>query len=393
MENKTRLYEINARVWLGEQSWASQSPDLAAIPDAVLADWASLGFRWIWFMGVWEPSPRSIEICLRHEGLLRDFEAVLPGRIPQAVGGSPYSIRNYSLNPALGNEKTLARLRERLHAHGMKLMLDFVPNHMATDHPWVDAHPEFFVQGSDDDLAREPYAWFRNASGAIIANGRDPYFPAWTDVAQINYASAEARSAMMRQVRELANLCDGIRCDMAMLMTNQVFARTWGDALRRTGRADFVDRTHEHPEFWPGAIAETKRAHPGFLFMAEVYWDMEWRLQQMGFDYTYDKRLYDRLVHHDEAGLRAHVLAGGEDYERRLVRFIENHDEPRAAAVLGDRQREAAQLCEALPGMFLIHEGQMEGRRIKLPVQLTKRPAEPVDEALRTWYRSLLTGR
>ena len=86
---------------------------------------------------------------------------------------------------------------------------------------------------------------------------------------------------------------------MAMLMMNDVFERTWGE---RAG-----DRPAE--DYWPTVIAAVRRAHPDFLFMAEAYWDLEWALQQQGFDYCYDKRLYDRLVHEGAEAVRGHLCA------------------------------------------------------------------------------------
>ena len=111
---------------------------------------------------------------------------------------------------------------------------------------------------------------------------------------------------------------------MAMLMTNEVFARTWGE---RAGPAPAED-------YWPTLIGRVKQSHPDLLFMAEAYWDMEWTLQQQGFDLCYDKRLYDRLVHESPDQVRGHLQADRR-YQERLIRFIENHDEPRAAATFG----------------------------------------------------------
>ena len=114
---------------------------------------------------------------------------------------------------------------------------------------------------------------------------------------------------------------------MAMLMTNEVFARTWGE---RAGPAP-------QAEYWPTLIERTKAVHPDFLFIAEAYWDMEWTLQQQGFDLCYDKRLYDRLAHESAESVRGHLQADS-GYQERLLRFIENHDEPRAAATFEPAQ-------------------------------------------------------
>ena len=162
-------------------------------------------------------------------------------------------------------------------------MLDFVPNHMAPDHPWVEEHPDYFVAGTEELLAREPQNYLRikrKDGDLILAHGRDPYFPGWPDTVQIDYGHPAAYEAMMRELEQVARQCDGVRCDMAMLLLPEVFERTWG---------------RKPASFWPAAISRVREQDPDFCFMAEVYWDLEWTLQQQGFDYTYDKRLYDRL--------------------------------------------------------------------------------------------------
>jgi hypothetical protein len=124
--------------------------------------------------------------------------------------------------------------------------------------------------------------------------------------------------------------------------------------------------------------------------MAEAYWDMEWELQQQGFDYCYDKRLYDCLVHETAETIRQHLRADL-NYQEKLVRFIENHDEPRAASIFcPQRLRAAAVTMATLPGTKLFHQGQFEGLQVKLPVQLGRRPSEQGTQDLHTFYLTLL---
>jgi hypothetical protein len=139
-------------------------------------------------------------------------------------------------------------------------------------------------------------------------------------------------------------------------------------------------------------IPAIKRAHPHFLFIAEAYWDLEWELQQKGFDFCYDKRLYDRLEHENAESVRLHLCADL-GYQQKLLRFIENHDEPRAATAFSPAKEKAAAVAtSSLPGARLFHEGQFEGRTVRLPVFLGRRPAEPVDKALQAFYVRLLTA-
>jgi hypothetical protein len=167
---------------------------------------------------------------------------------------------------------------------------------------------------------------------------------------------------------------------MAILMLNQVFERTWG---ARAGQPPATD-------YWRDAIPAIKRAHPEFLFMAEAYWDLEWELQQQGFDLCYDKRLYDRLNHDNAESVRLHLCADLA-YQQKLVRFIENHDEPRAAAVFSPpKERAAAVVMSTVPGARLFYEGQFEGRKVRPPVFLDRRPEEPVDRDMKAFYAKLL---
>jgi hypothetical protein len=374
------IYEINTCVWLGELSRTYKRPvNLATVPDEEWDAIASHGFDAVWFMGVWERSPAGIEISMRNDGLLQDFRRALPDFAAADNVGSPYCVRRYVVDDTLGGPSGLATARERLAQRGMRLILDFVPNHLAPDHPWVTTHPEYFIQGDDGDLRRTPTS-FIAVGGKVLACGRDPYFPAWPDVLQLNAFDSGLRSTAVETVQEIADQSDGVRCDMAMLMMSNVFERTWG------GRAG----TKPETDYWPHLIPAVKEKHTGFQFIAEAYWDLEWELQQQGFDYCYDKRLYDRMEHDPAESVRLHLLAD-RSYQEGMVRFIENHDEPRAAATFPDgKGRAAAVAILTLPGAKLLHDGQFEGLKVRLPVFLARRPAEPVDHDLAAFYGRLL---
>jgi hypothetical protein len=126
--------------------------------------------------------------------------------------------------------------------------------------------------------------------------------------------------------------------------------------------------------------------------MAEVYWDLEWTLQQQGFDYTYDKRLYDRLRDGHARPVREHFLAGL-DYQDKLARFLENHDEPRAAATFSSDVHEAAAVITFLsPGLRFFHQGQFQGRTRRISPHLIRGPQEAVDQTLEQFYDRLLAA-
>ena len=375
------LYQINTRVWLtGLARTPGRRATLDDVPDADLDRLAEMGFDWVWLLSVWRTGPAGREISRARKDWRHEFVETLPDLREEDIAGSGFAITGYSVHPDLGGDAALARLRERLKKRGLRLMLDFVPNHTALDHPWVEEHPEYYVSGSELDLTRAPqdYLWVKSKRGdRLLAHGRDPYFPGWPDTLQLDYANPATSEAMAAELLKIAGQCDGVRCDMAMLVLPDVFDRTWG---------------RKAAPFWPGAIERVLKAVPGFTFMAEVYWDLEWTLMQQGFDYAYDKRLYDRLRAGPARPVREHFLAGLE-YQNRLARFLENHDEPRAAETFAPGPHQAAAVITFLsPGLRFFHQGQLEGRRKRISPHLVRGPDEPPDRSLQEFYSRLVSA-
>jgi hypothetical protein len=373
------LFQINTRVWLTELSLNQRLPaTLDDIPDAALDRIVEMGFDWVWLLSVWQTGPAGREVSRRNEEWRREFMDTLPDLQEEDVAGSGFAITGYTVPQAMGGDAALGRLRERLRERGLRLMLDFVPNHTGLDHPWVEDHPEYYISGTEPDLAHAPknYTQVKCRRGyLVLAHGRDPYFPGWPDTLQLNYGDPATQEAMIRELLKIAGQCDGVRCDMAMLVLPDIFERTWGIPSQ---------------PFWPKAIPRVRERFPDFRFMAEVYWDMEWTLQQQGFDYTYDKRLYDRLRDGHARTVREHFHAGL-DYQNKLARFLENHDEPRAAATFPPGAHEAAAVITFLsPGLRLFHQGQFEGRKKKISPHLCRAPVEPIDRKLEQFYVRLL---
>jgi hypothetical protein len=376
------LYQINTRCWLRDLSTRLNRPvTLATVPEEEFTFWQKSSFTHIWLMGVWTTGDHAREIALNHPDLRREYDVVLPGWTAADVAGSPYSIADYIVPKTLGGDEGLKKFRAKLNKLGLKLVLDFVPNHLGVDHPWVSAQPELFVQSPKP--VDGTFAVKTTAGQRWIANGKDPYFAPWTDVAQLDYRRVATRTAMRELLVSIAAKCDGVRCDMAMLMLNEVFARTWAHLP--------VDGPDSKNEFWPDAIKETKQAQPGFIFMAEVYWGLEGQLQSLGFDYTYDKALYDDLIGRHPATAQQKLLTHPQDYVVRSIHFLENHDEPRVADKLSPAENHAAALAIlGLPGMRFLHEGQLTGARIKVPVQLGRRPIETEQVEIKAAYEKLL---
>jgi glycosidase len=303
-------------------------------------------------MGVWTLGTIGPQIA----------HALFPGVSAEDVVGSPYAIARYEVDPRLGGETALANLRSRLARRSIGLVVDFVPNHTARDHDWVRSHPELYVT---------------DETGIVC--GKDPYFPAWTDTAQLDHRLAATRRQMLTTLASIAERADGVRCDMAMLVLSDVFAKTWADVPARGELA--------RGEFWAEAIDSLPRT---FTWIAEAYWGLERRLQQLGFGFTYDKTLYDDLLHGDAGRIRQHLTESIE-VQARAVRFLENHDEPRLAASLSpDRAAAALTIAMTVPGMRFVHEGQLDGRRRHATIQLAHRPDEAPDRGVRAVHDRLL---
>jgi len=373
------LYQINTRVELTELSrklgWAATLID---IPDAVLDRLAERGFDWVWFLSVWQTGLAGQRVSRANAGWRKEFQETLPDLREEDIAGSGFAITAYAVPASLGGDAALARLRQRLAERGLKLMLDFVPNHMALDHPWVEDHPDYFVPGTEDLLAREPQNYIRvnrKKGDLILAYGRDPYFSGWSDTLQLDYSNPRLQEAMIHELLKISGQCDGVRCDMAMLLLPEVFDRTWG----------------RRPElFWPRATTRVRDQNPDFCFMAEVYWDLEFTLQQQGFNYTYDKRLYDRLREGHARPVREHLHAAL-DYQIKSARFLENHDEPRAAASFDPLvHRAAAVITYFIPGLRFFHQGQFEGRKKRISPHLVRAPEDSADEGLEEFYDQVL---
>ncbi|HLJ98257.1 MAG TPA: alpha-amylase family glycosyl hydrolase [Gemmataceae bacterium] len=373
------LYQINTRVWLTELSEGlGRHATLDDIPDAELDRLAKMGFDWVWLLSVWQTGPTAQGVSRSNAAWRREFQETLPDLREEDIAGSGFAITGYTVHTYLGGDAALARLRDRLRRRGLRLLLDFVPNHMGLDHPWLEDHPDYFIQGSETDLARAPQNYTRiqcRGGDCVLAYGRDPYFAGWPDTLQLNYANPATQEAMAGELVKIAGQCDGVRCDMAMLILPDVFERTWG----------------MRPEpFWPKAIQRVRERVTHFLFMAEVYWDLEWTLQQQGFDYAYDKRLYDRLREGHARPVREHLYAGL-DYQDKLARFLENHDEPRAAATFSPEvHRAAAAITFLSPGLRFFHAGQLQGRTKRISPHLVRGPKEPINPQLAQFYGRLL---
>jgi glycosidase len=376
------LMEIPAWAWLEELSLREgRKVTLGRVPDAEWDRLKELGFDMIWLMGVWRRSLRARHVFRSHPKRFAEYDDALPGWRLADIVGSPYAVEDYRPDPRIGTWRELDSVRRKLRERGMGLILDFVPNHTALDHPWVHQHPEYYIEGGEADFRKNSalFSLIEEKKGNLrfLAHGRDPCFPPWPDSAQLNLFNEDVRKALAGVVRLLARHADGLRCDMAMLALNDVFAATWKAVVPPVAPAG---------EFW----SEIIDAAPELVWLAEAYWGMEGQLQDLGFQFTYDKPFCDYLWAGSAAELRRY-LGGDFSRQQRAARFLENHDEQRAAAIFGPaRMQAAATLAATAPGMRFYLHGQIDGRKIHQPVEMARAADEPVDQAVRALYERLL---
>jgi hypothetical protein len=380
-----KLYEINTVVWLDELG--RKHGRRFALADVPAEEWdrlKRLGFDYVWLMGVWERSRAGREFFRgspEWPAMTALFDSFLPGWQDVDVVGSPYSIASYTPDPLVGEWGDIDAARRELHRRGMRLVLDFVPNHTAPDHSWIFAHPGYYFGVSQSEYERGPALFnrvLREGEVSYIARGKDPYFPAWPDTAQLNHFNPETRLALIEEMRSISRHCDGLRCDMAMLVLNDIFSRNWAWA----GKGWF-----EMPvkEFWK----EVRDNFPALILIAEAYWDTEQRLQGLGFDYVYDKKFYDCL-RSSQPGDILHSLGRDISFQRRLVRFLENHDEARSSEVFaGGKLYVSATVIATVPGMKLYYHGQLEGKTKQAPLLFGRAAEEETNPAIAGMYEKI----
>ena len=379
----TRLLEITTRpyFYLLGKKLNKQITSFRDIPDSEFESWKAKGFEWVWFMGVWQLGDIGRQHDLTDSGLIQSYNTVLPGWTEDDVIGSPYSIVKYDVNTVLGTEEDLTWLKNKLHSYGMKLMLDFVPNHSACDAPEITTKPNFYVHCPSGQTI-DPSKYMSNG----IAYGCGIWCSPWTDVAQYNYADSEFRQHQIDVLKKIASLADGCRCDMAHLIINDQFWDYWKDQLTAAGYSK------PSSEFWSDAISAVKAQYPNFKFMAESYGDVLNQLHNFGFDWTYDKDPLDKLYGHDMVGYQNYIRSHDLTFFSKCAHFTENHDEPRTMEKFWNwapAAKCAVSTLLTLPGLRFINQDQWLGYKNKIDVHLRRAADEQPNAEMEKFYETL----
>lgn len=321
-------------------------------------------------MGVWKNSPSSQKIARSMPELQPGYQFVKSNLEQSDVYGSPYSIYEYSPDPLVTDQLDLREICDWFHSHHKKLILDFVPNHLAIDSPIVSQNPDLFLKVDPNEIGKNS---FLHPNGFWYSHGKDPYFDGWTDTIQWDFSNPEVEEYHINILRSIAKQCDGVRCDMAMLPLPEVFKKTHG-------KLSVYD--------WNRVIKTIKQEFHGFKFYAEVYWGLENTLQFLGFDATYDKSLFDEMLMGNLTMIANSIMNNSNLHN---IRFLENHDENRAKHNFGDKSHTYFSLLSATPNIILFHDGQNLGHSKKVPVQMIQIDEEPVDFATNSFYNRAFT--
>ena len=372
------LYEISTRPWLYElsQKYGKSITKLKDIPTTEFDNLKKSGIEIVWMMGVWKLGTYGLEFDRK-----QDYSGVLPDWTKDDVIGSPYSITEYECNPDIGTNDDLVWLRKQINSRGMKLMLDFVPNHIAVDAPTASSNPKLYMRAPPGKTDPSRY------TDSGIAYGKDPYFSPWLDVIQWNYWEAETIQFMKQNLLTVLKYADGARCDMAHLILNDVFGQTWKEEL------DAWSYSKPSNEFWEVAIKEAKSKYPNAILLAEVYedWEIE-KLNQLGFDYCYDKALLDKLEGSAQ-DVNDYIHYKGESFYGHVAHFVENHDENRVVYNMQgnlEKAKAAGTIAATLGGMIFFNHGQWSGLKNKLDVHLRRGASESADSGTENHYKKLM---
>lgn len=358
------ILEINTVNFLYKLSkkYNKNTDKLLKISEVPVEEWQKVTYdgiiKYIWLMGIWQRSKLSRKIALQN---VKQYLPLLQNPQKTDFLGSAYSIVNYVPDPIIGNFKDLLKVKNLLNKLGVGLILDFIPNHLSLDNEYIN-EPIFVEVGFDEYIKNPDLFYVVPENTRFIAYGKDPFFPPWTDTLQINIFSKKAQKILLKQLRKISKYADGVRVDMAMLLLKDIFYNNW---------KEYIKEGKPEEEFWQIATNSID-----MLFIAEAYWNTENKLLELGFDYTYDKKFLDSIMDfiykHNFQQIR-YCLSLNINFQRKLVRFLENHDEERIASKIDENKaRCILPLFFTCPGMKMIYWEQFEGQTIKIPVQILR---------------------
>ena len=345
----TKLYQIHLRQFMNQNSYNTSFNNLRQFPIKFLDYLEALNFQYLWLMGIWQ---------LPKDSRQRDF-SLQPlmniGWKPEDIISSVFAIEDYTIDQSLGTIEDYLFLKNEANKRGIKIILDFIPNHFGYYSTLTTTNPELFLKQNN-----------------ILQNGKDPNYPAWIDTAQVDYSQESTREFMISKLVNISEICDGVRIDMAMLILNSVFERTWGFKI------------NFESEFWSEALNIVKNNNKDFITIGECYWNLETQLLDLGFDYVYYKPFLDSLINNQAQ----HQKDTRNDLNpNKLVYFLENHDEKRSANIWNfETLKTKIDALIQTSGLQLYYHGQLIGNQIQSPIQLANIPLETPNPEIQNYY-------
>jgi glycosidase len=411
------LIAKNSYVWLEQLSrkYGRWIKTLDQIPDEELDLLRDRGFTGLWLIGLWERSRASQKIKQR----MGDADAV----------ASAYSLYSYDIAEDLGGWAALENLRYRAWQRGVRLSADMVPNHMGIDSKWVVEHPDWFLSlpyppypsytFNSENLSDDPRLeiiledHYHNHSDAAVVfkrydrqtddtryiyHGNDGTSFPWNDTAQLDYAKAQVREAVIQTILHVARNFPVIRFDAAMTLAKKHIQRLWfpepgaGGAIPSRAehgmtRAEFDAAIPE--EFWREVVDRVAAEVPDTLLLAEAFWLLEgYFVRTLGMHRVYNSAFMHMLRDEDNEKYRLAIkntLEFDPQILKRYVNFMNNPDEKTAIEQYGngDKYFGVATVLSTLPGLPMFGHGQVEGFREKYGMEFRKpKLDETPDEGL-----------
>jgi hypothetical protein len=333
------VLRVDARVWLREEAQEAARPvDLGTLLPSRSGLLLEEGFGWLWLGGIWDPGETGRWIARRSALLIERLREDLSDLETSDIDGPALPPRAHRVRDDLGGDQGLDMLRKDLLARGIRLLVDFVPDCIAPDHPWVKEHPEFIL---------------RPATGPCPEESATPSLPA-VPAAALALRHPGAREAVMAELDRVARRVDGIHI---------------------AGRP-----TPDLGEFLSGALERLRAEHPRLLVVGEG------SIPRV--DVETDGSFRDRVLAMDSGAVAEAVKEGA---RRPRARFLEDPGGPRAAERLPRLRHEAAAVLAYLSASLAVFmDGEIEGRKRPWNPYLTRRVPELPDGEIRSFYGRLL---
>jgi len=354
--DRAAVLRVDARVWLREASLEAGRPvDLGSVLPSRSGLLLEEGFGWLWLGGIWDPGETGRWIARRSALLLERFREDLPDLEISDIDGPALPPRAYTAREDLGGDEGLETLRRDLQGRGIRLLVDFVPDCVAADHPWVTEHPEFILH---------------SAGGPCPEEAAAPALPA-LPAATLDLGHPGVQEAVMAELDLVARRADGIH------LAGRIAPEARG--------------------FWSGALGRLRAAHPRLMILGEPPASAPASSLtgssppvdvDLGLDVEIDAGFRDLGMAPDPAAIPGAVKEGT---RRPCARFLEEYGGARVTERLPRARHEAAAVLAYLSASLAVFsDGEIEGRKRPWNPFLTRRAAEPPDGEIRSFYGRLL---